>query len=74
MPKGFLPTIEVQANRFITPKELASLLRLSEKSIYRLVERRLLPFYRISGSLRFDHEDIEAFIKQGKVEPLGRRA
>jgi len=42
--------------------EVADLLRVSKTSVYRLVERRALPFFRVSGLLRFDQEDIEAFL------------
>jgi len=35
------------------------------------VERRALPFFRVSGLLRFDQEDIEAFLGAGRVAPMG---
>jgi len=58
--------------RFLTPKELAAELRLSPNSIYRLVEQRAIRFYRVSGSLRFAREDVEAFIRQGCVESVDK--
>jgi excisionase family DNA binding protein len=56
--------------RLLTPDEVAALLRISKTGVYRLVERRTVRFYRISGVLRFDQNDIEAFIRQGCVEPI----
>jgi excisionase family DNA binding protein len=57
--------------RLLTPDEVADLLRVSKTSVYRLVERRALPFFRVSGLLRFDQEDIEAFLGAGRVAPMG---
>jgi excisionase family DNA binding protein len=70
MPIGIsasLPPLQ----RLLTLDEVAELLRVSKTSIYRLVERRTLRFYRVSGLLRFDHADIEAFLGAGRVEPVG---
>jgi excisionase family DNA binding protein len=54
----------------MTPDEAAVFLRLSKSTLYRLVERRSLRFFRVSGVLRFDRRDVEAFVRQGLVEPL----
>lgn len=72
MSKGTLPKTE-EAPRFLTPAELADLLRLSLSSVYRLVEGRQIPFHRLSGSIRFAREDVEAFIAEGRIEPLANR-
>ncbi len=53
-----------------TPGEAASMLRLSKASIYRLVETRSLPFYRVSGSLRFAKKDLDEYLSRGRVEPI----
>ena len=55
----------------LTLDEVAELLRVSKTSMYRLVERRAIPFFRVSGVLRFDLADIEAFLGTGRVEPVG---
>lgn len=56
--------------KLLTPDELAALLRISKTGVYRLVEQRKIRFYRISGVLRFDQNDIEAFIRHAGVEPI----
>ena len=56
--------------RLLTRYEVAAQLRISKTSVYRIVEKRAIRFYRIAGVLRFDQKDIEAFIKQGCVEPI----
>jgi|GEM_PF-2656961 len=59
------------ARTLLTLEEVAWLLRVSKTSVYRLVERRALPFFRVSSVLRFDLADVEAFLGAGRVEPVG---
>ena len=56
----------------LTPDEVAELLRVSKTSIYRLVERREIRFYRVCGLLRFDRSDVTHFLGAGSVEPMGK--
>ena len=55
----------------ITPDELSDFLRISKVGVYRLVEKRLIPFYRVKGSLRFDRKDVRAYLTQNRVESAG---
>ena len=48
-------------------EELAARLAISKTGAYRLVARNALPFYRISGLLRFDVDEIEAFLRDNRV-------
>lgn len=57
-------------NNLITPDELASLLRMSKPSVYRLIEKRKIPFYKISGSIRFDMADIDKYIGNARVDSI----
>ena len=50
--------------------ELADFLRISRASVYRLVERRLIPFHRLPRGLRFRRDDIEGFLSRCRVETL----
>ncbi len=55
----------------LTLDEVAELLRVSKTSVYRLVERRAIRFFRVSSVLRFDLADVETFLGAGRVEPVG---
>ncbi len=55
---------------FLTPDELALLLKVSKTTVYRLVEARRVPFYRVAGSLRFSTEDVESYLKRNRVTPI----
>lgn len=56
---------------FLTPDEFAELLRISKVGVYRLVEKRQIPFYRIRGSLRFDRKDVSRYLGKSRVESAG---
>jgi excisionase family DNA binding protein len=56
----------------LTPDDVAEVLRVSKTSVYRLVERREIRFYRVCGLLRFDSGDVERFLRAGSVEPMGK--
>jgi len=57
-------------DNLITPKELAQSFKLSLASVYRLVEKRALPFYKIGGNLRFSIADIEKYKSNVRIEPI----
>ncbi len=57
---------------FFTPEELAEFLAISKPTVYRLVEKRQLPFHKIGGVLRFKKADIEKYLESGRVEPIVR--
>jgi len=66
-------TIGSNENRiriFLTPDELAECLAVSKTTVYRLVVRRQIPFYKIGGSLRFKKDEIEEFLASGHIEPI----
>lgn len=57
-------------NNLITPEELASVLRMSRPSVYRLIGKRKIPFYKISGSLRFKDSDVKKYIEDARIGPI----
>ncbi len=66
MPIGNYPTIEL-----ITPNDLARLLKISKAGVYRLVDKRQIPFHKVMGSLRFNKEDVMSFLQDNRIEPIG---
>ena len=55
---------------FFTPDELAKFLAISKTTVYRLVNRRQLPFNKVGGVLRFRKDDIERYLEAGRIEPI----
>jgi excisionase family DNA binding protein len=51
----------------LTIDEVAEFLRVSNTSVYRLVERRELPFCRVGRGLRFSRKDLESYLGSRRV-------
>ncbi|MFH1047315.1 MAG: helix-turn-helix domain-containing protein [Patescibacteria group bacterium] len=56
--------------RLLNVRELATLLKVSPTSIYRLVERRAIPFVRLPRGLRFSEADVENYLARHRVEAV----
>jgi len=54
----------------MTPKDLASFLKVSNTTIYRIIEGRKISFYKVNGSIRFKRSDVEAYMDTNRFEPL----
>jgi excisionase family DNA binding protein len=55
---------------FLSPQELAVYFGVSLKTIYRRIENREIPFYKIGRSIKFKKEDIEKYIDKVLVESV----
>ena len=65
-----------EANRAMTVRDVAEYLNVSEKSVYRLAQRRQLPGFKVAGAWRFHLRDIEDWIqaqKQNSANESARR-
>jgi len=62
--------MNIDSIQFLTPDELAQFLKISKPTIYRLVDNRKIPFYRINGSLRFDKKDILDYLQKNRIETI----
>lgn len=60
----------LNTNKLITPKELSELFQVSLGSIYRLIDKRALPFCKVGGQLRFLKEDIDKYLSDVRIEPM----
>jgi len=56
--------------RLLTPDEMADLLRISKSTLYRLIEKRKIPFYKVEGSLRFLKRDIVSYLDKNRVDSV----
>ncbi len=52
----------------MTVKDIAELLKAKPKTVYQWAELGQIPCLKLNGSLRFDLEDIEAWIRESKKE------
>lgn len=57
----------IDRDRLMTVHELAHFLGLKPKGIYALVERREIPFVRVSNRLRLLHSDLLRWVQENRV-------
>jgi len=56
--------------QFMNGVDLQKMLKISQATMYRLVETETIPFYRIGKkSLRFRYDEIMSFMKKCKFGP-----
>jgi excisionase family DNA binding protein len=60
----------MQQENLITIKQAASMLALSVPTLYRLVEARKLPYFKIGGAVRFSERALLAWLAQCERRPL----
>ena len=61
---------ENKIKAYFTPDELAEYLAISKATVYRLVNKRQLPFRKIGGVLRFRIDEIEKYLETERTEPI----
>lgn len=52
----------------MTIRELATYLKMAEKTLYRLAAEGSVPSFKIGGSLRFRKSEIDKWIKKQEAE------
>jgi excisionase family DNA binding protein len=57
---------------FLSSKELATYFNVSKKSVYRRIENRDLPFYKIGSCIRFKKEDVDNYLTKVLVESISK--
>jgi excisionase family DNA binding protein len=55
---------------FLSPTELKEILGLSVPTIYRLINSRKIPAFKIGNSLRFLREDVIAYLEAQRIDQL----
>jgi excisionase family DNA binding protein len=54
----------------LTIAEVAGLLKVSKTSVRRLQQRRLIPFIKVGGSIRFMRRDIVSYLEKKRVDTI----
>ncbi len=58
------------ADEILTIKEVADYLKLTERTLYRLVQEGKIPGFKVGSSWRFKRVDIERWIEAQKEQVL----
>jgi len=71
MKSDFMQNNQINKH-FLNSKELAAYFGVSLKTIYRRIENRELPFYKIGGCIRFKKEDVDNYLNKVLVESVSK--
>jgi excisionase family DNA binding protein len=63
MTTNFKPILKLY-----TVDELTSLLSVSKPTVYRLIETRQMPSYKIKGCVRVSHNDVINYLEKNRLE------
>lgn len=55
--------------KLLTIDEVAEMFRVSKATVYRMIESRLIPFYKISRAIRFSEDDVVAYLESQRIKP-----
>ena len=65
--------ISLKNLKLLPIKDLGQIFNISQTTAYRIVEGRKIPFYKISGVLRFSEEDIINYLKENRIDQIQHR-
>jgi excisionase family DNA binding protein len=54
--------------KFLSPKELKEILGISLPTVYRLIETRTLPVFKVGKSLRFLRDDVLEYLRSQRLD------
>ena len=66
-----MPTDSSQTMELLTIAGVAEFLKISESTVRRLQQRRLIPFFKVGGSVRFAKSDLVSYLEKQRVEIIG---
>ncbi len=56
--------------KLMTTGELAAYLRLSKTSVYRFIDKRIVPCYKVGWKILFDKKDVDEYLNQNRIKPI----
>lgn len=56
--------------KFLSPKELKDILGISLPTVYRLIDERKIPAFKIGNSLRFLKDDVIAYLESKRIDQI----
>jgi excisionase family DNA binding protein len=56
--------------KFLSPKELKDFLGISLPTVYRLIDERKIPAFKIGNSLRFLKDDVIAYLESKRIDRI----
>jgi excisionase family DNA binding protein len=64
------PVVHDPYSRYLSPKELGTILGKSQSTLYRLRKRRVLPFIMVGSEIRYRLRDVEKALEKFTVREV----
>ena len=61
---------DIDPTKLLTTVELAAMLKVSKKVVYSLATQRRIRFYKLGRGLRFDKNDVMAYLQENRVDAI----
>ena len=61
---------DLTAENLICPADVAKMLNISKTCVYRLKDQRIIPFFKVGGSVRFRMSDIKSYLERIRVKSI----
>jgi excisionase family DNA binding protein len=58
--------------KLYTIDQVAAIMSVSKITVYRLIESRKIPYYRIKGCIRFAEADVWEYLRSNRIGPEDR--
>ena len=55
--------------KLLTVNEVAVYFKVSRATVYRMIETRLIPFYKVSRQIRFSEDDMASYLESQRIKP-----
>lgn len=56
--------------KFLTVREIATILNVSPSSVYHLLQAKEVNFYKIGRSVRIGEEDFNKYLEENKIDEI----
>jgi excisionase family DNA binding protein len=66
-----MPNDSSQTMELLTIAGVAEFLKISKSTVRRLQQRRLIPFFKVGGSIRFTKSDLVSYLEKQRVGTIG---
>lgn len=63
-------TKKLSKHYLLTPDEVSQMLQIKKRSLYHLIARRKIAFYKIGRLLRFSRDDIQNYLEQTRIKMI----
>jgi excisionase family DNA binding protein len=67
-------TQDIKVNKYLSVQELSEALGISEETVYSWTSQKRIPFIKVGRCVRFDQDEVKAWLDKNRVMPYdGRR-